>query len=66
VANIAGLGFPPVMGRIKDATSSYNDGLLIVAGALILGGVLGLFVGRKRSIEGTAASLPQTKSKLHL
>lgn len=64
VANIAGLAFPPVMGHIKDATNSYNDGLLIVAGALILGGVLGLFVGRKRAIEGAAA--PQSKSKLHL
>jgi MFS family permease len=64
VANIAGLAFPPVMGRIKDATNSYNDGLLIVAGALILGGVLGLLVGRKRAIEGVAA--PQPKSELHL
>jgi len=64
VANIAGLAFPPVMGRIKDATNSYNDGLLIVAAALILGGVLGLVVGRKRAIEG--AAVPQPKSELHL
>lgn len=64
VANIAGLGFPPIMGRIKDATNSYNDGLLIVAGALILGGVLGLVVGRKRAIEGASAAAP--KSELHL
>lgn len=66
VANIAGLAFPPVMGRIKDATNSYNDGLLIVAGALLLGGILGLIVGRKRVIEGQNAPLQNIKSKLHL
>ncbi|MBE5254336.1 MFS transporter [Mixta mediterraneensis] len=66
VANIAGLGFPPVMGRIKDATNSYSDGLLIVAGALILGGLLGLVLGRKKAIEGRETPLREMKSKLHL
>ncbi|MEC4256671.1 MFS transporter, partial [Escherichia coli] len=66
VANIAGLGFPPVMGRIKDATNSYNDGLLIVAAALILGGILGLVMGRKKAIEGREAPAKAVNSKLHL
>ncbi|PKH19126.1 MFS transporter [Enterobacterales bacterium CwR94] len=51
VANIAGLTFPPVMGRIKDITGNYDYGLLIVAGALILGGLLGLKLGMKKVIE---------------
>jgi MFS family permease len=66
VANIAGLGFPPIMGRIKDATNSYNDGLLIVAAALILGGILGLVMGRKKAIEGREAPAKAVNSKLHL
>lgn len=66
VANIAGLGFPPIMGRIKDATDSYNNGLLIVAGALILGGVLGLILGRKKIIDGRETALREAKAKLHL
>lgn len=66
VANIAGLGFPPIMGRIKDATHSYNDGLLIVAGALVLGGLLGLLLGRKKNVEGDGRVLSEAKSKLHL
>lgn len=41
VANLAGVGLPPIIGAIKDRTGSYNYGLLIVAAALILGGILG-------------------------
>lgn len=44
VANIAGLIFPPLMGRIKDVTGSYDISLMIVAVALISGGLLGLYV----------------------
>ncbi|SUW63609.1 Inner membrane transport protein RhmT [Buttiauxella agrestis] len=44
VANIAGLIFPPLMGRIKDVTGSYDISLMIVAAALILGGLLGCYV----------------------
>ncbi|QHA87230.1 MFS transporter [Serratia rhizosphaerae] len=47
VANIAGLIFPPVMGRIKDMTDSYNSALIIVALTLIIGGAIGLKIGRK-------------------
>lgn len=54
VANIAGLTFPPIMGRIKDVTHSYDAALIAVAVALVLGGFLGLILGRKRSMLRTA------------
>ncbi len=46
VAQIAGLGLPPVLGAIKDSTGNYNGGLLLIAAALILGGVLGYLITR--------------------
>lgn len=45
IANIAGLGLPPVMGWIKDTTHSYDYALLLVACALLVGGLLGLYLG---------------------
>ncbi len=42
VANLAGVGLPPVMGAIRDQTGSYNYGLLLVATALVGGGALAL------------------------
>lgn len=52
IANIAGLGLPPVMGWIKDTTQSYDYALLLVAVALLAGGMLGLYLGgqRKRQV----------------
>ncbi|MEJ5114182.1 MFS transporter [Erwinia billingiae] len=46
VANFVGLGLPPILGKIKDMTNSYHYGLLTVAVALILGGVIGIIVSR--------------------
>lgn len=46
IANFVGLGLPPVLGRIKDLTNSYHSGLMIVAAALVLGGILGVIVAR--------------------
>ncbi len=46
VANFVGLGLPPILGKIKDMTNSYHYGLLIVAVALIVGGVTGIIVSR--------------------
>lgn len=46
IANFVGLGLPPVLGKIKDATNSYHYGLLIVAIALVIGGVVGILVSR--------------------
>ena len=47
VANFAGVGLPPLMGYIKDQTGHYDAGLLLVGGALIFGGALGLRLARK-------------------
>ncbi|MBU9616232.1 MFS transporter [Burkholderia multivorans] len=55
VANIAGLALPPVMGRIKDVTHSYDLALLLVAVALLVGGVLGLRIASRRRAVPMAA-----------
>ena len=47
VANLAGVGMPPALGFIRDRTGSYNAGLLVIAGALVAGGCLGLLLARK-------------------
>ncbi|QLT06876.1 MFS transporter [Klebsiella grimontii] len=46
IANFVGLGLPPVLGKIKDVTHSYHYGLLIVAIALVLGGIIGIALSR--------------------
>lgn len=46
VAQLAGLGLPPILGAIKDSTGNYNGGLLLIAAALISGGILGLIITR--------------------
>ncbi|MFA1645675.1 MAG: MFS transporter, partial [Enterobacteriaceae bacterium] len=58
IANFVGLGLPPVLGKIKDLTNSYHYGLLIVAIALILGGIIGIAVSR----PGKSTSLKQSAS----
>lgn len=45
IANLAGLVLPPVMGWMKDVTDNYDYALLMVAGALLAGGVLGIYLG---------------------
>ncbi|MNL15469.1 putative tartrate transporter [compost metagenome] len=59
IANIAGLGLPPVMGWIKDATHSYDYALLLVAVALLAGGLLGLYLGGERSRRATHVAAVQ-------
>ncbi|MGV7091376.1 MFS transporter [Siccibacter turicensis] len=63
VANFVGLGLPPLLGKIKDMTNSYHYGLLIVAVALILGGIIGVLVSRPARPQApghsAAASLKQ-------
>ncbi len=49
IANFAGLGLPPLLGKIKDLTNSYHYGLLIIAVALMIGGVIGIFVGKTKA-----------------
>ena len=48
VANIAGLGLPPIMGRIRDETGTYQAALVMVAVALVIGGLLGLKLAPQR------------------
>ena len=45
IANICGVGLPPLMGYIKDTTGTYDYALLLVAAALLAGGALGLYLG---------------------
>lgn len=56
IANFVGLGLPPILGKIKDLTNSYHYGLLIVAIALILGGIVGIVVSR----PGKSTSIKQS------
>ncbi len=60
VANFVGLGLPPILGKIKDVTHSYHYGLLIVAVALIIGGVLGIIVSRPRKDALPAMTRPES------
>lgn len=46
VANIAGVGLPPVMGYIRDVTGSYELALGVISGALIAGAAVGLRLGK--------------------
>lgn len=60
VANFVGLGLPPILGKIKDMTNSYHYGLLIVAVALIIGGVIGIVISRPS--RNALKPLPQTET----
>lgn len=60
VANFVGLGLPPVLGKIKDVTNSYHYGLLIVAVALIIGGVIAILVSRP--LRSELKPLPQSEA----
>jgi MFS family permease len=52
LANVAGLGLPPVIGWIKDVTGSFDNALMLVAAALVAGGILGVFLA-PRAREAT-------------
>ena len=55
MAQFAGMGLPPLVGRIKDATGSYDAGILLIAAALAVGGLLGLKVaGPGRTVASGA------------
>jgi len=62
VANIAGVGSPPIMGYIRDQTGSYSLGLVLIAVALIAGGFLGLFLARK-PVHPPVPSRPATAGR---
>ena len=53
IAQFAGMGLPPLVGRIKDVTGSYDAGILLIALALAVGGLLGLTLAPKRQTAAT-------------
>ncbi len=57
-ANLAGLGLPPVIGWLRDTTGTYNAPLLLIAGALVLGGVLSAVVTPERERDLASARKP--------
>lgn len=61
VANFVGLGLPPILGKIKDLTNSYHYGLLIVAVALIIGGIIGIVVSRPAQRPAATNHLSQAE-----
>jgi MFS family permease len=58
IGNLAGFVGPSVMGRIKDATGSFTDGLLVLAGAAILALVIVLALGHDTALERPPAREP--------
>ncbi len=55
------LSLPPLLGKIKDLTNSYHSGLLIVAVALALGGVIGIIVSRSGQETSAFHTLKEDK-----
>jgi nitrate/nitrite transporter NarK len=59
VGNLGGFLGPFMMGAIKDATGSFNIGLLSIATGALVGAVVLVFLGHDRRLEGAgAAPLP--------
>jgi MFS family permease len=46
VANLAGVGLPPLMGHLRDKSGAYTSGLMLISVALLLGGVLACWLNR--------------------
>ena len=55
IGNLSGYAGPTAMGRIKDATGSYNGGLLLIAGFVLLAMVIVLLLGHDTSLEKAPA-----------
>jgi len=60
---LAGIGLPPIMGRLRDATGSYHIALVMLAVALIAGGLLGLKLGPPRRRAATVGGAAPTGSQ---
>ena len=54
IANLAGYVSPYVLGVVKDATHSVTFGLVLIAGALIVGGLVTLMMPRVKVPHGVA------------
>lgn len=57
MANVVGVGVPPLIGRIHDATGSFTAPLLLIAAAQLLGALVALAAARSTR-PGTLA--PET------
>lgn len=53
LANLSGVGLPPLIGFLKDRTGNYDSSLLLVAVALAAGGGLGLWLARVTAARKT-------------
>ncbi|PCE27886.1 MFS transporter [Paraburkholderia acidicola] len=56
IANLAGYVSPYVLGIVKDATHSVTYGLLLIAGALIVGGLVTLAMPRVKVLHGATSA----------
>ncbi|MGI3785831.1 MAG: MFS transporter [Janthinobacterium lividum] len=61
IANIAGLGVTPLIGKVKDLTGSFSAALLIIAGAMIAAAVVAL-LSRRFTAPGTLAQQVQERA----
>lgn len=51
IGNLSGFAGPYAMGLIKDATGSFNSGLLLIAALAVMALVVALLIGHDRSLE---------------
>ncbi len=57
LANIAGFVGPFVMGWIKDATGSFDGGLLVIACICVIGSIATLCVSHDQALERTSETV---------
>ncbi len=58
VGNLGGFFGPTALGKLKDSTGSYVPGIIMLAVAILLTGILGLFSGKPVQITGTDSEYP--------
>ncbi len=58
IGNLSGFAGPYAMGAIKDATGSFNMGLLLIAGVVLVAMGIVLSLSHDRSLERTSGVLP--------
>lgn len=61
IADFVGLDLPLLLGKTKDLTDNYHSGLLIVAMALALDGVIGIIVSRNGQKPSAFRTLKEDK-----
>src|SRR4051812_2373155 len=58
IGNLGGFGGPYLVGLVKDATGSTDGGLIVLAGILVIGSVVALFVAHDKALE----RVPETRT----